>query len=142
MTANIIKAYFAYRFLKLLVTPWEKTPAYEAGVVDGQGRLLIKPRLMSQKQRSVYGVFDRLSYNLKRMMKTIPGGSSKIGSYAAALAMIREHASQQVADEIEKALDEDTPVTVAANADGFPSNPGKVARRKKPNEDPVNARHT
>ena len=28
--------FYAYRFIKLLVTPWEKTEAFELGIIDDE----------------------------------------------------------------------------------------------------------
>ena len=42
--SRIIDALVAYRILKLLVTPWKKTKAYELGIIDEKGKVLIKSR--------------------------------------------------------------------------------------------------
>ena len=34
---RVIDALVAYRVLKLLVTPWKKTKAYELGIIDEKG---------------------------------------------------------------------------------------------------------
>lgn len=88
---NFVQTYFTYKFLKTLVTPWEKSPAYIEGVIDDRGVLLVKPRDFTDRQAKVYTYFDRLAYNLKRLLNKVPGGKTKIASYAAALALIREH---------------------------------------------------
>lgn len=80
-TADLI---YAFRFLKLLTTSWEKSAAFEKGLIDAKGKVLRKPKTADEK--SVYTIFHRLVYNLKRL---IPG--NKIGSYAAALFLIKEH---------------------------------------------------
>ena len=41
---SIINTYVAYRFLRLLVTPFEKTKAFELGVIDQDGNVLKKKR--------------------------------------------------------------------------------------------------
>ena len=35
---------YAFRFLKLLTTPWEKLEAYKLGIVDKRGRNLKKAK--------------------------------------------------------------------------------------------------
>ena len=34
--------FYAFRFLKLLVTPWENMEAYRLGIIDGNGKILKK----------------------------------------------------------------------------------------------------
>ena len=43
---------YALRFLKLLVTPWEKMNAFKYGLIDKKGKKLRKPELPIEK--SVY----------------------------------------------------------------------------------------
>ena len=91
---------YAVRFLKLLVTPFEKTDAFKYGVIDDKGKVLKKGKERKTKQeKDSYTVFHRLVFNLK---KIIPLG--KLGSYASALFLIREHTGMSD-EEIENALD-------------------------------------
>tara|TARA_R100000541_G_scaffold8519_2_gene16102 strand:+ start:3299 stop:3880 length:582 start_codon:yes stop_codon:yes gene_type:complete len=76
--------FYAFKFLKLLTTSWDKTEAFEKGLIDNKGKLIKKPQTADEK--SAYTVFNRLVFNIKRL---IPG--NKIGSYAAALFLIKEH---------------------------------------------------
>ena len=39
-----IDLFVAYRFLRILTTPWEKQPAFEHGIVDKDGKLLRKAK--------------------------------------------------------------------------------------------------
>ncbi len=41
--------------------------------------------------RSYYTPFHRLVFNLKKIMAKVPGGSSVVARYGAALALIKEH---------------------------------------------------
>ena len=92
--AGILKTvgniYFVYQFLKKLVTPFEKTKAFELGIIDKKGKLLKRKRdLETQEEKDSYTLSDRLIWNLKRLLGKIPGGKSRIASYAAALWLIR-----------------------------------------------------
>ena len=42
--SRVIDAVIAYRVLKLLVTPFDKTKAFELGIIDDKGKVLIKSR--------------------------------------------------------------------------------------------------
>ena len=82
---------YAFRFLKLFVTPFDKTKAFELGIIDEKGKNLIKLRdFGTSEQRSAYTVFHRLVFNLKKLLEKIPGGRSRLASYAAALYLIKE----------------------------------------------------
>ena len=50
--SRVIDALIAYRILKLLVTPFDKTDAFKQGIIDKDGKVLIKSRqITNQKQR-------------------------------------------------------------------------------------------
>lgn len=81
---------YSYRFLKLLVTPFNKTEAYKLGIVDDRGERTDK-EITNMQERSAYTFFHRIVFNLKRLLGKFPGGRSRIASYAAALALLQEH---------------------------------------------------
>ena len=101
--------FYAFRFLKLLVTPFEKTKAFELGVIDKDGVVLKKGAERSTpEEKSAYTVFHRLVFNLKRIMAKAPGGKSVIARYGAALFLIKEHtgmSEKKLIKTLEKALD-------------------------------------
>jgi len=101
--------FYAFRFLKLLVTPFEKTKAFELGIIDKDGAIL-KKRVDRQtpEEKSAYTVFHRLVFNLKRLIGKAPGGKSLVARYGAALFLIKEHTNMsdaKILKTIEKALD-------------------------------------
>ena len=90
--ASIFNAYVAYQFIKTLTTKWSDMEAYDLGIVDENGKQLKKTRdLDTQKERNAYTVFHRVTFNLKRVLEKFPFGRSRIASYAAALALLREN---------------------------------------------------
>lgn len=86
---------YTIRFLKLLVTPFEKTDAFEAGIIDADGKKNKEFTLNNMDDRdayrSYYTPFHRLVFNLKKLMAKVPGGQSVVARYGAALALIKEH---------------------------------------------------
>ena len=44
---RVIDALIAYRVLKILVTPFNKTQAYKMGIIDDKGKVLIKSKQLS-----------------------------------------------------------------------------------------------
>ena len=89
--AGIGNIYFVYQFLKKLVTPFEKTKAFELGIVDEKGKILKRRRdLETDDEKDAYNLSDTLIWNLKKILGKIPLGKSRLASYAAALWLIKE----------------------------------------------------
>jgi len=89
--AGIGNIYFVYQFLKKLVTPFNKTDAFKLGIIDEKGKILKRRRdLETDDEKSAYNLSDTLIWNIKKLMGKIPGGKSRIASYAAALYLIKE----------------------------------------------------
>ena len=83
--------FYAFRFLKLLITPWEKTEAFKLGIVDETGKTIKKgSELKTPEEKSAYTVFHRLVFNIKRLMNLLPLGKTQLGSWATALFLIKE----------------------------------------------------
>ena len=78
-----------YRVIKMLVTPFEKQPAYALGIIDNNGKVLRKAKtLKTAKEKEAYTLLHRFVFNLKRLINVVPGGKSKLGTYAAALGLL------------------------------------------------------
>ena len=85
---------YTFRFLALLVTPFNKTKAFEKGIIDEFGKRLKKPPFSLIQDRedyaNYYTRFIRLVFNVKKLIGKVPGGKTRIASYAAALYLIKE----------------------------------------------------
>ena len=102
-----IDLFVAYRFLRILTTPWEDQEAYKLGIIDKDGKLLRKRNtLKTDAEKKSFTLLHRLIFNLKRILHKITGVKSKIGTYATALYLLKQHFAGQVEDEdtIEKAF--------------------------------------
>lgn len=96
--------FYAYRFIKLLVTPWEKTEAFKFGIIDDEGKVLKKTReLKTSEEKAAYTVFHRLVFNIKRLLNKLPFGKTKLASWATALFLIKEETGMSE-EEIIKVL--------------------------------------
>lgn len=88
---------YTFRFLTLLVTPFNKTKAFEAGIIDENGNRKKDYSMSTIDNRNAfkeyYTPFHRLVFNVKRLMAKAPGGGSRLASYAAALYLIKENYS-------------------------------------------------
>ncbi len=83
---------YAFKFLRTLTKPWNKMEAFKLGIVDKDGKVLKKAKeLETPEEKSAYTIFHRLVFNVKRLIGKVPGGKSTIGSYAAALFLLKEH---------------------------------------------------
>ena len=94
-----------YRIIKLLTTPFEKQEAYRLGIIDKNGKVLRKTKdLKTPKERDAYTILHRFVFNLKRLINIVPGGKSKLGTYAAALGLLLKENKDINEIEIEKVL--------------------------------------
>jgi hypothetical protein len=90
--SRAVDLFVTYRFLKLLVTPWQKQEAYRLGIIDNKGKALKKARdLATEEERSSFSLLHRLVFNVKRIFGKVPGLRSQLGTYAAALFLLKEH---------------------------------------------------
>ena len=81
---------FTFRFIRMLVMDWKDWDAYKEGIIDGDGKRIKSVKLDTDEKKSAYTPFVRLAANTKRLLSNVPGGSSKLGSFAAALYLIKE----------------------------------------------------
>ena len=95
---SAVDLFITYKFIRLLVTKWSDTEAFDSGVVDNKGKLLIKVKDQTNAQKKTYTVFHRLVFNLKRIMEKVPFGKSRVASYAAALYLIKEETDMEEND--------------------------------------------
>jgi hypothetical protein len=87
----IVDLFMVYQFIRRLATPFKDWEAYKLGIIDENGNVLKKRRdLALASERNAFGVFDVMILNIKKLLAKIPGGSSRLASYAAALYLIRE----------------------------------------------------
>ena len=81
--------------------------SYKLGIIDKDGKLLRKAAsLRTIDEKQAFTLLHRLVFNLKRILSKIPGVRTKIGTYATALFLLKQHFGGQVEDEdmIEKAF--------------------------------------
>ena len=101
---RVIDALIAYRVLKLLVTPFNRTKAFKLGIIDDKGKVLIKSKDLpnSGPQREAYTLLIRFVFNLKRLLSKVGIRGPLTTSAAAALAFFKEENGQNL--EVEKTV--------------------------------------
>ena len=100
-----IDLFVTYRFLKLLTTPFEKTDAFELGIIDEKGNRIKKPKstqplvpLATVEQKNSYTILHKLVFNIKKIFGKVPGLRTKVGTYAAALFLLKDTFKEHVED--------------------------------------------
>ena len=93
-----IDLFVTYRFIKLLTTPFEKTDAYKMGIIDKDGNRTDK-KLYKQSEQSAYTILHKLVFNIKKIFQKVPGLRTKVGTYAAALFLLKDTFKEHVEDD-------------------------------------------
>ena len=104
-----IDLFVTYRFIKLLVTPFEKTDAYKLGIIDKDGNRIMPPPkggvrqtkpapLNTSEEKNAYTILHKLVFNIKKIFGKVPGLRTKLGTYAAALFLLKDTFKESVDD--------------------------------------------
>ena len=90
MIKGAIDLAYTFRFIRMLVLDWKSWDAYKQGVIDENGKRNKDVKLDTDEKKNSYTHFIRLCANVKRLLNKVPGGGSKLGSFAAALYLVKE----------------------------------------------------
>ena len=82
---------YTFRFIRMLVLDWKEWDAYKEGIINAEGKRNRNIKIDNDAKKDAYTPFIRLCANVKRLVANLPGGSSKLGSFASALYLIKEH---------------------------------------------------
>ena len=100
-----IDLFVTYRFLKLLTTPFEKQDAFKLGIIDADGNRITKPKstrpaveLNTAEMKNSYTILHKLVFNIKKLFSKVPGLRTKVGTYAAALFLLKDTFKESVDD--------------------------------------------
>jgi len=104
-----IDLFVTYRFIKLLVTPFEKTDAFKLGIIDENGNRIMPPPkggvrqtkpdpLRTTEEKNSYTILHKLVFNIKKIFGKVPGLRTKLGTYAAALFLLKDTFKESVDD--------------------------------------------
>ena len=98
---------YTFRFIRMMAMDWKDWDAYKLGIIDENGKRLRDVKLDSDEKKSAYTPFVRLAANLKRLVAKVPGGGSRLGSFASALFLIKEKVGEKGIKTICKEMDID-----------------------------------
>ena len=100
-----IDLFVTYRFIKLLTTPFEKTDAFKFGIIDENGNRIKdkttrKPVVVlnTSELKNAYTILHKLVFNIKKIFAKVPGLRTKVGTYAAALFLLKDTLREHVSD--------------------------------------------
>ena len=105
-----IDLFVTYRFLKILTTPFDKQDAYKLGIIDKSGNRIIPPKpkigvwnkkpkpLSTIEEKNAYTILHKLVFNIKKLFAKVPGLRTKLGTYAAALFLLKDTFKESVDD--------------------------------------------
>ena len=100
-----IDLFVTYRFIKLLTTPFNKTDAYKYGIIDDKGNRIrednstrVKVELTTGTLKNSYTILHKLVFNIKKIFEKVPGLRTKVGTYAAALFLLKDTFKEHVED--------------------------------------------
>ena len=120
--------------------PFEKWEAYKEGIIDEKGNLLIKRKdFVKNSQKSAFGIFDQMILNLKKLLGKLPGGQTKLASYASALWLIREQQRIEATNYLtEESVEEDLEIALERFLSENETLIAEAAKREI-DEEPANA---
>lgn len=107
MALGVFDAVVAYQFVKLLSQPFTEWKAYELGIIDEEGKGLRKrSTLKTQQEKNSFTTFHVVVRNMKKIMEKLPGGKSKLVSFAAALFLMKEdHNKYKTKEQLQEKLE-------------------------------------
>ena len=95
MATNVADLVLVYSFIKRLTTPFNETEAFKHGIIDERGKRIKSKEVKTTAEQKSYGYFDRLVFNVKKLLEKLPGGKNRLASYAAALFLIKESTTSE-----------------------------------------------
>jgi len=85
----IVDAVLTYQFIKKLITPFNKMPAYALQLIDENGNFLKRRNNYTSQEKKALGLFDIMVINLKKLIAKVPFGKTRIATLAAAMMLLR-----------------------------------------------------
>ena len=85
----IVDAILTYQFIKKLITPFNKMPAYALHLIDEDGNFLKSRNNYTSEEKRALGLFDIMVINLKKLIAKVPFGKTRIATLAAAMLLLR-----------------------------------------------------
>ena len=88
---NVVDTVIVFRILKMMTRKWEEMDAYKFGLIDDNGKRIKSKKPKTSEEKNSFTLLHRLVFNLKRVLELLPFGRTRLASYAASLALLKEH---------------------------------------------------
>lgn len=85
----------ALRLLAMLTTPFKEMDAFKSGVIDENGRYIVKPSERTAEQKKTLTYLDKLIINVKKAINRLPGGENSLKNIVSAMILIRENLNEE-----------------------------------------------
>ena len=88
---NVVDTVIVFRILKMMTRKWEEMDAFKFGLIDANGKRIKSVKPKTSEEKNSFTLLHRLVFNLKRVLELLPFGRTRLASYAASLALLKEH---------------------------------------------------
>ena len=88
---NVVDTVIVFRILKMMTRKWSEMDAYKFGLIDDNGKRIKTKKAKTSEEKNSFTLLHRLVFNLKRVLELLPFGRTRLASYAASLALLKEH---------------------------------------------------
>ena len=88
---GVVDTVIVFRILKMMTRKWEEMDAYKFGIIDDNGKRIKSKKPKTSEEKNSFTLLHRLVFNLKRVLELLPFGRTRLASYAASLALLKEH---------------------------------------------------
>ena len=88
---NVVDTVIVFRILKMMTRKWEEMDAFKFGLIDNNGKRIKSKKPKTSEEKNSFTLLHRLVFNLKRVLELLPFGRTRLASYAASLALLKEH---------------------------------------------------
>ena len=88
---GVVDTVIVFRILKMMTRKWSEMDAHKFGLIDDNGKRIKGKKPKTSEEKNSYTLLHRLVFNLKRVLELLPFGRTRLASYAASLALLKEH---------------------------------------------------
>ena len=88
---GVVDTVIVFRILKMMTRKWEEIDAFKLGLIDDSGKRIKSKKPKTSEEKNSFTLLHRLVFNLKRVLELLPFGRTRLASYAASLALLKEH---------------------------------------------------
>lgn len=98
---KVVNAFTVYKFIKKLITPFNRMDAYKFKIIDKNGNFLkTQDQLVTPEEKNAGNMFNRLIINLKKIIKKVPDPhmQAQLKTLPTAIFLIKENIDEIGAD--------------------------------------------